>query len=182
MTFGRRGIAALLVSCIASTSAAESVTWEAAAVAPGKERQVLAGGIKVYSPAKDILVQEAKGEDGGRPYWEKSLLLDNNFALTARVFREARLDGFGLVIYRRGDRFGFSWEWFDRQEGSVFQKLQGPGRISVTVKKGPGYEELESVEFLDDMVLRYLDSMNKPPGTHTHEVLIRKGSVFRCAP
>ena len=60
--------------------------------------------------------------------------------------------------------------------------VQGPGRLSVTIKKGPGYEELEAVEFLDDVVLRYLDDMSKPPGTHTHEVVVRKGSLLRVAP
>ena len=53
------------------------------------------------------------------------------------------------------------------------------GCLAVTKKKGPGYEELESIEFLDDTTLRYLDDMSKPPGTHTHEVIIRKGSVFK---
>jgi hypothetical protein len=38
------------------------------------------------------------------------------------------------------------------------------------------------VEFLDDIVLRYLDDMAKSPGRHTHEILIKKGSVLRVAP
>jgi hypothetical protein len=98
------------------------------------------------------------------------------------VYREPKLDGFGLVIYRKGDDNGFSWEWFDREKGEMFQKLQGQGRVLVHVTKGPGYEELQSVEFMDDIIFRYLDDMAKPPGTHTHEVLVRKGSVLRLAP
>jgi hypothetical protein len=98
------------------------------------------------------------------------------------VHREPILNGFGLVIYRRGDGNGFSWEWFDREHGAVFRRLQGSERVSVSIKKGAGYEELEVVEFLDDIVLRYLDDMSKPPGTHTHEVVIRKGSVLKVAP
>jgi hypothetical protein len=52
----------------------------------------------------------------------------------------------------------------------------------VKLKKGAGYEEIESLVFLDDVVLRYLDDMSKPPGTHTHEVLVKKGSVLNLAP
>lgn len=182
MKLSKHGAAAILLACVTAVAGAESVTWEAAKVAPGGRRLVLASGVKTYSPAQDVVVQEGKGKLGGSPWWEKSLLLDDNFALAARVVRQSRLDGFGLVIYRRGDAEGFSWEWFDRAGGDVFQRRQGSGRVSVKVKKGPGYEELESVEFLDDIVLRYLDDMSKPPGTHTHEVIVRKGSVFRCSP
>lgn len=50
------------------------------------------------------------------------------------------------------------------------------------VKKGPGYEELESVEFLDDIMLRYSDGTSKRSGTYTHEITVRRGSVFRWGP
>jgi hypothetical protein len=176
----RVGVLGLLVTALAGSTVADTVTWEAYALAaPG--RLVLGKGVKQYSPAKDIVVQEQSGEDGRRS-WEKSLLLDENFALTARVLREPRLDGFGLLVYRRGDNAGFSWEWFDRERDGFFAKLQGSGRLAVQTKKGADYEELQAVEFLDDVVLRYLDDMSKPPGTHTHEIVIRKGSVFRVAP
>ena len=55
-------------------------------------------------------------------------------------------------------------------------------RPSFGRKKTATYEELESVEFLDDIALRYLDDMAKPPGTFTHELVIRKGSVLRLVP
>ena len=173
---------ALVVSSLSVVgwASAETITWEAFAVnAAG--RHEMAKGIKTYSPATDVVVQEKTGGKGG-PSWSKSVLLNDTFALSASVYRERRLDGFGLVVYRRGDRDGFSWEWFDRAQGNVFEKLQGPGRVAVTVKKGPDYEELQSVEFLDDIVLRYLDDMRQPPGTHTHELLIKKGSVLTVAP
>jgi hypothetical protein len=168
----------LATASLAVTASSEMVTWEAAVIGGPGGRKVLARGVKTYSPAKDIIVREGGGRDG-RPSWSKSLLLDDTFALSASVYREQSLDGFGLVIYRKGDQNGFSWEWFTRDKGNVFQKLQGTGRVSVGVKKGTGYEELDSVEFLDDIVLRYLDDMAKPPGTHTHEVVVRKGSVFK---
>lgn len=176
-------MAAVLLSLAvgAQSAAAETVTWEATALgSPG--RLPLAKGTTSYVPSKDIVVREqAPGRDG-RPAWSKWILLDETFAVGASVHQVPQLDGFGLVIYRRGDENGFSWEWFDREEGSVFRKLQGEGRVAVTVKKQSKYEELEAVEFLDDIVLRYLDDMSKPPGTHTHEVLIKRGSVLRVAP
>src|SRR5262245_42839081 len=171
-----RAFAVALLASVAGRASAESVVWEAASVPSGTPRHVLASGVKTYSPAKDIVVQERKGKPGTPASWLKALLLDENFALAASVHRKPRLDGFGLIIYRRGDSAGFSWEWFDRTDDAIFQKLQGAGRVSVTVKRGPDYEELESVTFLDDIVLRYLDDMSKPPETHTHEVVVRKGS------
>ena len=174
------GLAVALAAGIALPVAAETVTWEARAVV-GSGRQPLAKGTKQYSPAKDIVVRERPGKDG-TPAWQKSLVLNDTFALSVSVYRERSLDGFGLVIYRKGDDNGFSWDWFDREREGRFVKLQGPGRVAIQTKKGPGYEELVSIEFLDDIVLRYLDDMSKPPGTHTHEILVRKGSVLRVAP
>lgn len=181
MALGPLTTGLLLMAAAASAVAAETVTWEAVALS-GPGRQVIARGVKTYSPKKDIVVQDQPAGRDGAAWWLKSLLLNDTFAVSASVHRERRLDGFGLAIYRRGDANGFSWDWFDRDEGATFRKLQGPGSVSVTIRKGPDYEELESVAFLDDVTLRYLDDMSKPPGTHTHEVVIRKGSVLRVAP
>jgi len=181
MLLGRPVMALFLMAALPNWGAAETVTWEAIALA-GPGRQLLAKGVKTYSPKKDILVQEQPPGRDGAVSWSKSLLLNDTFAVSASVHRVRRLDGFGLVVYRRGDAHGFSWDWFDREDGAIFRKLQGPGRVLVVATKGQDYEELESVEFLDDTTLRYLDDMSKPPGTHTHEVIIRKGSVLRVAP
>jgi hypothetical protein len=169
------GVVALFA--VAPHTAGAETTWEAS-VLRGPGRQLLAKGAKTYDPTKDIVVQEQPPGKDGSPSWTKSLRLDETFALSAAVTRESELDGFGLVIYRRGDANGFSWEWFDREKDGTFGKRQDSGRLAITKKKGPGYEELESIEFLEDTTLRYLDDMSKPPGTHTHEVIIRKGSVF----
>ena len=171
----------LTIGAWAQNAVAETVTWEVfALVSPG--RQLLGKGVKSYVPGQDIVVEEqAPGRDGTAAS-TKSLILSDAFALGASVRREPTLNGFGLLVYRRGDDNGFSWEWFDREEGGVFRRRQGSGRVSVSVKKGAGYEELAAVEFLDDIVLRYLDDMSKPPGTHTHELVITKGSVLKVAP
>ena len=176
-----RGLAVFLtIAAWAQSAVAETVAWEAfALVGPG--RQLLGKGVKSYVPGKDIVVEEQAPRRDGAAAWSKSLLLNDTFALGASVHREPLLNGFGLVIYRRGDANGFSWEWFEREQGAVFRRLQGTGRVSVSIKKGAGYEELEVVEFLDDIALRYLDDMSKPPGTHTHEVVIGKGSVLKVS-
>ncbi len=81
-----------LLSLIGGTVAgAETVTWEALALA-GPGRQLLGKGVKAG--------------DGGSPSWLKSLLLDDTFAISAAVHRERALDGFGLSIFRRGDPNG----------------------------------------------------------------------------
>ena len=172
-------LAGACVALLSAGAAGEEVTWSAQKVG-GSSKAPLGSGKKVYSPEKDVIVQEGKGR-GGQTQWTKSLLLDDTFALSANIYREPQVTGFGLVLYRRGDDSGFSWEWFEREREGVFVKLQGPGRLAVTMKKGPGYEEIQSIEFLEDIVLRYLDDMSKPPGTHTHEVTIHKGSVLKVA-
>jgi TonB family protein len=159
----------------------EKITWEASAVQESG-REVIAGGVKTYSPETDMIAQERPELNHKGVWWSRTLNLDDTFSVSAAVHRETTLDGFGLMVSMSGGLRGFSWEWFDRYDGSVFRKRQGSGLVSVTLNRGPGYEELQSVEFSDDIVLRYLDDIGKPPGTHTHEVMIRKGSVLMVAP
>ena len=52
------------------------------------------------------------------------------------------------------------------------------GKVRVTVANSEGLQELVTVEFLDDITLRRTDDET---GT-THELRVRKGSVFRVAP
>ena len=169
----------LLGTSLAGAAGAETVTWQAAVLAGAGGRRVLANGVKTYAPDRDILVQEHLRRRDGAVSWSKSLMLDGTFAVAASVHRRRRFDGFGLVINRRGDLNGFSWNWFERERENEFQKARGTGRVSVTTRKESGYEELESVEFLEDVALLYLDDARRPPGTHSHEVVIRKGSVLR---
>ena len=170
-----------LFTSLANIAGAETVTWQAAVLSGVGERQVLVNGVKTYSPERDIVVEEHLRRRDGAVSWSKSLLLGDTFAVAASVHRERTLDGFGLVVHRRGDQNGYGWNWFERVGGGEFQRTRGRGRVSVTVRKESGYEELESVEFLDDVALLYLDDIRKPPGTRSHEVVIRKGSVLKFA-
>ncbi|HTY62713.1 MAG TPA: energy transducer TonB [Acidobacteriota bacterium] len=159
----------------------ETISWEASTVQESG-REVIAGGVRTYSPDTDIIAHERPELNRNGVWWSRTLNLDDTFSVSAAVHREPLLDGFGLMVNMSGGLLGFSWEWFDRYEGNIFRKRQGGGQVSVTLNRGPGYEELQAVEFLDDIVLRYLDDINKPPGTHTHEVIIRKGSILMVAP
>lgn len=171
----------LFATLLSSVSVAETVTWEASLVTSSGSRKVIDQGIKTYSPEKDIKIHEQKHADDGSVSWSKGLVLNDSFAISVEVYREASIDGFGVVVYKRGDKNGFSWEWFDREKGESFIKRQGSGHVLVTLKKDSKTEEIQSVEFLDDVTLRYLDDMSKPPGTHTHEIIIRKGSVLKVS-
>jgi len=163
------------------TVAGETLTWEARVIQESRS-EVVEGGVKTYSPDTDIIVQERSKQNGNGVWWRKILQLDDTFTLSAAIHRNPTLTGFGLLLGMNSNPMGFSWEWFDLDKGAVFRKRQGSGHVSVTLKKGPGYEELMSVEFLDDILLRYQEDMSKPPGSHSHEVIVRKGSVFRFAP
>lgn len=181
-----RGVALLLLAGLgAAAASAETVEWQAVSITATGDRAVIAGGTKKYSPLTDIVADERTGPKGDETWLSNSLPLDDSFLLSAIASRAPKLNGFRLAISRRGDP-GFSWESFVPVEGSVFKKRQGSASVSVGVKKGPDYEELESIEFLDDIVLRYSDGMSKATGAQkhapTHEITIRKGSVFRWGP
>jgi hypothetical protein len=172
-------VALLLLTCAGAAGAsAEKVVWEALSISPAGDRKVIAGGARTYAPATDVLFQERTGPKGKETWQSNSLHLDDTFVLSAIVQRAPKLKGFRLAIHRLGDE-GFSWESFDRVEGGVFQKRGGEGSVSVRVKESGGQEELEGIEFLDDIVLRYLDDPSKAKTTPTHEITVRKGSVFR---
>ena len=174
MSVGAAVITVLLAAPAAPVS--EKLTYDAYSLGGAVGRQLLLHGVRTYSPACDIDVRPLAANA-----WNKSLLLDGGFAIEASVYREPTLTGFGITIDKPAES-GFSWEWFDIETGNVFRKLQGPGRVAVDIAKGPGYEELRSIEFLEDITLRYRDESSEAPGKHTHEVVIAKGSVLRVAP
>ncbi len=160
----------------------ETISFEAYELQPDGGRKLLARETRAYSPASDVVVVEHRPARQGR-HWSKRLGVFGSFELEADVYQQPRLDGFGLVVEERGNPKGFSWEWFDRQEPEVFIKRQGSGRLKVSTAESGGLVELVAIEFLDDVTLRYLDDMSaKQPGEHTHEIVIKKGSVFRMPP
>ena len=154
----------------------ESIRWRVVRLLELGGRKVMDVGERTYHPHRDVTVKAVKGSvvDAATV----SLPLSHGFALSLSIAK-TRLDGFGLFISRPSDAHGFSWEWFDRDGLVVFQKRQGNGRVTVDVTRGPGFEEIAAIEFLDEIVLRYLDDIRKPPGSFSHEIVIGKGSVFK---
>ena len=160
----------------AAAASAETITYQSVTLSFMGGRDRAAPVVKTYSPAKDLVTRDLIP---GR-IWSRTLKLDDAFQIALQVEREPSLTGFGLTIDRI-DGAGFSWEWFDRAEGAVFQKLQGPGRLRAMIGKGPDYEELEAVEFLDDITLRYWAEGTRSPAPPSHEIIVQKGSVLRVS-
>jgi hypothetical protein len=111
-------------------------------------------------------------------FWKKWFTLEKGFAIGGGIHREKTLSGFGLWISKDGG--GFSWDWFTLDTGLVYRKLQGTGRVKVTFVPNKDYQELASVEFLDDVTLRGYFSW--APFVMTHQVEVQKGSVLRFSP
>jgi hypothetical protein len=161
---------------IAMPISAESINYEISAISKDNVKTVLVQGVKEYS-VKDIVVEESK--KGRETHWSKSLPLEKDFSVGASVYREKKLEGFGLWAKDGGAR-SFSWEWFSIEKPGVFNKLQEGGSIEVTYQGGPLVEEIAAISFKTDISLRINNSSEV--GGVTHRVLIKKGSVLRFAP
>ena len=146
----------------------------------GEERALITQGRLDYT-FDDIDVTRW-GWKPGHQSWKKSLKIKKGFGIDILVTPDDALSGFGLVITNGYHPEGFSWEWFLLEDGDVFKKLQGEGRVRVTQAQTADGKELQSVEFLTDVTMRFQDDMKLPPGTVTHEVVVLQGSVFRFAP
>jgi hypothetical protein len=140
-------------------------------------QSTIAEGQRTYIPDRDVSVQETRAKDG-TTFWSKRLLLASGFSLEAHVTREPAVDGFGLVVTNPENSEEFSWNWFDRDGTDRFVKLRGPGHLVVQLRSAGDLLELDSIEFLDDVALTYKRQVG---GEYTHELVVKKGSVFRMA-
>ena len=175
----------LLLCLTASAAAAETITYELYELSGGARTKLLAHGTKSYT-LDDIAVTTSAV---GTKFWRKELLVADGFSIGASIYRDKELDGFGLWLTRRPEWYevwsdgGFSWDWFYREQGATYRKLEGPGRLKATIVTGPRYEELTAVEFLEDVTFRLKDSpWFSFSDADTHHMVVRKGSVFRVAP
>ena len=185
-------LAVLALWLVGTLAFAETLSYEAFTLEADGSRKLITKGTRHYTPEKDIQVVERNKR--GSIFWLKTLPLFGPFSLGVHINRdESVLDGFGLVVKERDNPNGFSWEWFVRESKGIFSwfyrgnkgiflKWQGSGRVKVVTTKGVGYEEVMSVEFLDDITLRYVNDMSRPPDEHSHEIIVAKGSVFCVAP
>ena len=179
-----RALALVVLLVLAAEVPAETVTFEIYEL-KNDGRTLLARGTRHYVPG-DV---EVRRSFLGKQFWSKQLPLTGGFGIGASVFRDRELSGFGLWVKQRPRWFefwkdeGFSWDWFNREQGPIYRKLQGPGRVRATIVKGPDYEELTGVEFLDDVTLRLKGSpwffLSQDD---THHVVVQKGSVLKLAP
>ena len=88
-----------------------------------------------------------------------------------------RLAGAGSVLF--GFAFLIVWEWFERESGDIFRKLQGSGRVKVRFASVGDMQQIAEIHFLDDVTMR-LDRFWLIPftGRASDHVVVRKGSVL----
>lgn len=150
----------------------QAISFEAFVTDKHGPARSLGTATREYRPGTDVLAEDTE-HDATR----KTLSLGLGLSLSTDVYREPSVTGFGLVLVKDGTPC-FSWEWFDKDSGDVFTKLQGGGKATVTIVDSSGFQELGAVEFLDDVVLGCRD---KSTGT-VYEARITKGSVLRLRP
>jgi hypothetical protein len=119
---------------------------------------------------------------------DKELPLGNGFTVGLTDHAEPRVTGLGFWLKRvpspmEASQYpGFSWEWFDLSNSQVFEKRKGEGRILVQTRPVGGRALVERVEFLDDTTFQMNARREGAPGTYTHELRIKKGSVLVFLP
>lgn len=131
----------------------------------------IASGTKSYSSPS---VQVEQRGDGKKTFLSESIELADGYRVGASIYRENRIDGFGLWAKR--DKQSFSWEWFYQLEGDEFKKLQESGNVRVLFRNMRGLQQLASIIFESDVSLRM--NQSSEIGKVTHRILIKKGSVF----
>lgn len=180
-----RIVSAIVLAAIVTAASAESITYELYDVS-GDDRILLAKGTKEYSAA-DIRTEERNA--GRYHWWDKELIVAKGFAAGASIYQEADLSGFALWLKDRGSVMGklanggTSFDWFERENGNVYRKIQGGGRVRVTFIPSAPLQEIKSVEVIEDITLRLRD---RPaitfPQHDTHHLVLRKGSLLQFAP
>ena len=164
---------------------AETLFFELFEVTDGKRGELLASGTRQYS-VRDVRVEARSSSEG--PWKSAEIPVARGFSAGASIYPERDLVGFGLWL-RGGESWlsrlsggGLSWDWFERESGSTFRKLQGGGRVRVMAASAPNQLEMGAVEVLEDIVLR----VNVRPWfffmrSETHHLVLKKGSVLRYA-
>ena len=174
-----RLVACVLLTVLGSFANAEELSYAIYSLPLfGGKPELVAEARASYSHSE---IRVAPGPAPDIPNWTKSLALSNGFQIGTSVYREPRVEGFGMWIHKNDG--GFSWEWFNRDGDDSFRKLQGPGQLRVRIKRDQGLEEITRIEFLTDVTMRlnarwfipFLDG-------NTDQVLVKKGSVLWLAP
>jgi hypothetical protein len=143
----------------------------------GDERTLIADGARNYT-VSDLDVKKW-GCMNGRQAWKRAVQLEEGFSISVLVIRKGQDQGFGLSVDNINHPDGFSWEWFEPDNGDIYKKLQGEGYVRVTQAEHEDGVEIQSVEFLSEITLRFMEDVKEETGKRTHLVVVSQGSVFR---
>ena len=160
---------------VATATYAGSITYEIVDYSSVATGHRIGSGTLVQSP-NDVRVVKQEGR--GLVLWSKSVFLAHGFSIGLSDARDADLTGFGMWVQTDPDRF--SWDWFTRSHGDIFDKIRETGSVRVTTKRSGGAQEIRSVEFVTDVSLRQLALGSG--GKVLCRVNIKKGSVFDILP
>ena len=142
----------------------------------GDVRTLIADGARNYT-VSHIDVKKW-GCSNGRQAWKRAIELGEGFSISVLVVRKDQATGFGLSVESINHPAGFSWEWFEPDNGDVYKKLQGEGYVRVTHAEHESGVEIQSVEFLSEVTLRFMEDVKEETGKKTHVVVVTQGSVF----
>ena len=157
---------------------AESFSYELFAM-EADGRRLMSKGVREHTASDSIATER---DATGR--LDKQLQLGNGFSVGLSDYSEASVTGIGFWLRKVPSPMevsqydGFSWEWFDQDNGQIFSKRKGAGRIKLGTQRVGGRERVQRVEFLDDIVFQANVNEQHEPGSKTHELLIRKGSAL----
>src|SRR5256885_9100577 len=163
-----RGLVLAIAIATVTPVAGEAISYEIYAL-DAFEWRAIARAMRDHSPQETVLAEHS---GPGRRFLSKELALGGGFAVGLDDYREAGVSGIGFWMHRvpspmETDPYvGFSWEWFDRSNGPVFEKRKGSGRIRVTSERVKGVELIVRVEFLDDIVFQMNRHRKHEPGEH----------------
>ena len=79
----------------ANAGRAEKIEYEIYALDEAGKPALMAKGVKEYGDA-DVDIEERKVR--GEIHWSKSLQLEGGFSIGASIYREPRVNGFGLCV------------------------------------------------------------------------------------
>lgn len=178
-----RPLITILILLLATSVHGESFSFELFARESGGVRLVKAGTLQ--SSANETTVTRWPRDPKAL---DKQLSLQNGFVVGLSDHEEKRLTGIGFWLKRQPSPMeasqypGFSWEWFDLSAGNTFTKRKGEGTIHITSRFIGGRVLIERVKFMDDMTFELNAREDGAPGTYTHELRIKKGSVLAFNP
>lgn len=133
--------------------------------------KLIASGVKNQTP-KDVREIRVPGV----PQTTHFIPLAEGFALKINTPDKNPFDGFGFSGWCTAGLF--SWEWFDREQGTTFRKLQEGGSLRVETMVEGGSMKITSIEVLSDVSLRLEVSGSDKI---SYRILIKKGSVVTLA-